>query len=804
MINYPLIKFVSLFICGYLVQALLNIKNEILFCISICLLILLLALSWFKNGFIFLFKNITLALAVVSVSCLYYSFFHKPKVSYPFRESKYKDVRIIGNVNGIELSREYKIVFYLSTDSIFINKKPIKININLMCNLYGPKRNLYDVYNSLKIGDKIVACGSLLRARNKRNIGEFDFENYLNERQIHGLVNINNINELKIISRRTYFIPNFIHNVRKKIDNIIITYHNKNTSALLKSLLLGDRSKIEYETKTDFINTGVIHILAVSGLHVGFISLIFILLFQRFNIYLKYIFTILGLLCFMLITNSPPSVVRATIMAIVMILSFLLGRKYLSMNSLALSAFIILLVNPNELFNSGFQLSFAAVTSILFFYPRFLRRILAFGIKSKLLKNILLFCAVSLAAQIGVIPLTLIYFSKLSLIALFANILVIPLVGFIVGLGMFTLLISFISTSICIYFANVNELLAYILFLITNKLSHISFAYIPVHQFSIYDAIIFYFVLLFMYYSLRKLDSIFIKILIIILLIFNLYFWIKVDNINLMPRNKLTIIAIDVGQGDAFLIKFPNEKVALIDAGYANKYFDNGEKVIMPVLEKLGIDKIDYGFISHIDLDHTGGFYSLIKNKKIKFIYKPMLDSNDSFDVNFEKYLRRYNIPFNYYSRQILNVDNVRIFILNDTNYYKNIFFESNDRSGLIKIVFGKTSFLFTGDISSKIEKYYSIKYKSFLKSDLLKVSHHGSKYGTSELFLNYVQPVYALISVGIFNQFRHPHQEVMYRLLKRNIKVFRTDLNGAVIFQSDGYSIRSVDWKKHDNKIIF
>ena len=798
--NYPLIKFVLIFICGYLFQTIFHLSGFLLLCLTSLFFIILLILYFTKNQRLSLLNQCILFLTIFFVSGFYYSSFHTSKVSYPFKHFSYQNIKVYGKVTNIELIKENRLVFYLISDSIIFQNYVDKREFNFQCLLNDSQKRLEGKYDSLKIGSSVEINGNISRPRNKRNPGEFDYENYLNQKQIHALLSIKDVSNIKIISNSSFNLANIIFGIRKKIDNVFSKYHNKNTASLLRGLLLADRSMIDYEIKNEFINSGVVHVLAVSGLHVGFISLIFIFLFQRLNIFLKYSFTIIGLILFMILTNAPPSVVRATIMCIVIILSLMSGRKYNSFNAIALAAFIILLINPDELFNSGFQLSFAAVISILIFYPVLRNSIQQLNIKSNILKNILLFIALSLAAQIGTIPFVLIYFNKLSIISLIANLIVIPLVGIIIGLGIFTLIISLISSLLCSYYASANELLTYILFFVTNKFGNLSIAYLPVANFSIIDIINYYISIAAIIFLWKRFQSIKAKIITLVLIALNFFIWSKLDDVKYLPDNSLSIMAIDVGQGDSYLIKFPDGQTALIDAGNANKYFDNGKRIIMPLIEYLGIKKIDYAFVSHIDSDHYRGFLSLIRNNKIKFVYKPPLDSLDKEDKNFEAFLNHFSIPYKYYSKNMLSIGGVRIYILSDSFNYDN----SNDRSGVLKIKYGNTSFLFTGDISRKAEIGYVNKYNKFLKSDLLKVSHHGSKTGTSNIFLNYVEPKYAVISAGISNIFHHPDKDVIERLTKRGIKIFRTDKEGAILFQSNGNNIQNINWKKLDNNFIF
>jgi len=251
---------------------------------------------------------------------------------------------------------------------------------------------------------------------------------------------------------------------------------------------------------------------------------------------------------------------------------------------------------------------------------------------------------------------------------------------------------------------------------------------------------------------------------------------------------------IDVGQGDSFLIKFPNGKTALIDAGEANPYFDNGEKVIIPLLDYLGINKIDYGFISHLDLDHYGGFVSLIYNNRIKEIYRPLPDSS-SKSQRLEKFLLANEIKTFAYSRTSFNIGNVRLYFLSDPSDIAFKKLSGNDKSGVIKIAYGKTSFLFVGDCEHPEEYYLATRFGKALDSDVLKVAHHGSSTGSSEAFVNLVTPKISLISSGIKNKFNHPAESVLNSLRKTDSKIYRTDLSGAVLLQSDGEKIEHSNW---------
>ncbi|OGV07406.1 MAG: DNA internalization-related competence protein ComEC/Rec2 [Ignavibacteria bacterium RIFOXYB2_FULL_36_7] len=533
-------------------------------------------------------------------------------------------------------------------------------------------------------------------------------------------------------------------------------------------------------------------------MHVGYIAVIYIFLFGRLNIYLRSILTIAGLLAFMFITGVQPSVFRATVMAVVIIIAFLSNRSTSLFNSLAFASVIILVLSPEEILNPGFQLSFSAVLGIAIFYPRTEKLISTLKLRSKVLRYILLFMAVSLSAQIGTLPFTVMYFGKLSIISLLANLFVIPVVGVVVGLGIFTLIINIAFPFVAIYFAAANELVTKLLFLFIELSGNENFSYIFVKNFSLYDSLLFYLFLFFLLYVIKKINTTFVKILIVILVVSNFLLLSTLDNYNLLKTGKLSVFTIDVGQGDAILLKFPKGTTALIDAGNATPSFDNGERIILPLLEYLGIERIDYGFVSHIDSDHYAGFVSLVKAGVIKKIIKPGIDSSLVKDVKFEKYLRENHIPIEYYKKEILTIDEVRIYVLNNESIMENTELSSNDKSGMLKMVYGKTSFLFTGDVEKKVEKVYASDYKLFLDVDVLKVGHHGSKTSSSKVFLNYVTPEQSIISAGILNKFEHPSGEIVKRLEDFGSEIYRTDKYGALIFESDGNSIHFIDWKKH------
>ncbi|HLG32833.1 MAG TPA: DNA internalization-related competence protein ComEC/Rec2 [Ignavibacteriaceae bacterium] len=706
-----------------------------------------------------------------------------------------KDVKVYGNINDINLIRKDRLEFYVISDSIASASFKTNQKIKLLCRIFDETNSLRKIYNSINPGNTVEFKGYYQKGKERRNPGEFDYHKYLQSQNITGIVSINSVSDIKIISEESEFFSSTLFHIKKNINERIYELHNTATASLLRGLLLADRHEMDYDLKTQFINAGVVHVLAVSGFNVGLIVLIFIFMFGRFSIPVNAALTITGLIAFLLITGIQASVFRATVMAIVLIIAFLSNRSTNVINSMAIAAFIILLIKPYELYSPGFQLSFAAVLSIAVIYPLLDKWINNFNIKNNSMKKLLLFTSVSLSAQIGTLPLTIFYFGKVSIIALFTNLIVIPVIGFNISLAIATLIISSVLKSAAVYYSAANEFLTDIIFKVITYSGKLEFSHLLINQYTIIDVIIFYIFVWILIYFMPRFTYKSAKYFFSFLIILNIFVYSKIDNEELLPEGYLSVMMIDVGQGDALLVKFPGGETALIDAGNATPNFDNGEKVILPLLQYLGIDRIDYAFVSHIDLDHYGGFVSLIYNNKIGTIYKPAADTNSGKDFRFENFLKSRNIPIVYYDLQNLKISNTHLYILNEESDSRSQNFSDNNRSGILKLVHGNNSFLFAGDIEKPVEKYYAEKYRDFLDVDLLKISHHGSTTSSTDIFLNFAQPEISLISAGFNNRFGHPKREVLEKLEKINSVIYRTDLDKAVLIRSDGDKIKIINW---------
>jgi competence protein ComEC len=785
--TYPVIGLTLLFASGIAVSPFLRLPVTGFLLILSLLIIFVIIISLFRNDLIKL-----IIIFLTSATAFYAgNLYHIPNPEFEVRNIIHKEeVEFFGTVTAINIGDKDERRFTAASDSLVYQNTLIPFKGDFYC---VEKR--FDKKSVLYPGYKFQMKGTYIKGKNIRNPGEFNYEEYLKKAGISGYIYSSTNAGLIITEKEEYFFAGLVYRVRSYISGIIDKLHSRRTSALLNGILLADRKDIEHEIRTDFINSGTAHVLAVSGLHVGFIILIFIIITGRFNLYIRSVITILAIIAFIFITGAPPSVLRASLMAVILITGFLTNRSTNIFNSLALSALLILLYDPSHLFLPGFQLSYMAVISIGIFYPMLLARINSFNINNYAVRKFLLFSAVSVSAQIGVLPLVLFYYSKLSLVSVAANIMVVPLIGMIVGIAFITLVAAPVFLPLAEIFASANELMNILLAGSVSLFGSLSFSFLWVHDFSMIDCLISYILIIILIVILKKSNTRYFKYAAALLVIFMIVLFTSFDNKQLLKENLLNCYMIDVGQGDAILLKFPSGKTALIDAGETTASFDTGEKIIEPLLNYFGITKIDYAFISHLDSDHYSGFIHLIKKGYINYLYKPPPDTTQK-EIKFERFLSECGVDYSYYSGKEIKIDKTKIYILDNSMLY-NKRINSNDLSGVLLLVYGETSFIFTGDAGFKAEELYIKQYGDLLKVNVLKVSHHGSASATSVRFLEYTNPEISLITAGEKNKFGHPSRKTLERLNKIETTIYRTDEEGGILLQSDGSKVYKVNWKK-------
>lgn len=520
-------------------------------------------------------------------------------------EKDYKDVYEI-EIKGIKLLLNLK----KSKNKSLQNKE----------NRYLSNKNSKNSSFKLKYGDKIEFYLEYEKPSTARNYMGFDYSNYLKTKRIFGTVNLKE-EDVEIISHdNSNIILRKIYELRNLMKTKIEKLLPKETSGLCLGMLIGETSGIEENMQENFRDSNLSHILAVSGANVSYIIVSITYIFNKMCLRkrLSKIISIILLILFMLLTGCTSSVNRACIMAILMLIAELLYRKSDVYNNLAISALILLIINPYSLLDIGFQLSYMGTIGIVFLHDKIGSFI---KINNKIVKYFFEMIVVTTCANLAIIPIMMFHFNTISLTFYFSNIIVGPILGIVVIIGFIMFFISLIFTPISRLIAIVLNLMLKFIIKIAEITANMPFSKITIITPSFFFIIVWYLIIIsisykqkvkIFYHKNNKLIKKIVACILIIVLIVNLI--IKVDK-------KLKIHFVDVGQGDACLIITPLNKKILIDGGGSEfGSFNVGEKTLLPYLLDRRINKLDYIIISHFDSDHVR-FYSIFakRNKSKKY-----------------------------------------------------------------------------------------------------------------------------------------------------------------------------------------
>ncbi|MBI5476066.1 MAG: DNA internalization-related competence protein ComEC/Rec2 [Ignavibacteriales bacterium] len=797
MLSYrPVVKVLLPFAAGITLSSYLSVSFEILFLITGLLLLLLTLAYCFK--YLNALRIILLMLLLVDFGIIKmkYDSEHLSKDDITNYLSIGKSVSVKGIIVELPKKSSQSVRFILRSDSILINGVLKNIEGDLYVSI-GTANISDSIIQRLKYGVRLNLRGKLSEIRTARNPGEFDMRYYLSLLNIHSRLLPDKIDSSSFIGvDRNKYMTIFVYPAREKTTEIIDNLIGGEEGKFLKGLVVGERSEISTEVKTSFINSGVMHILAVSGLHVAIVVLILVAFLKSLRINEKFviILTILLLIYYNFLTGSSPSVSRSVIMAIVFLTGKMLEYKTDMYNTIAVSALILLLIDAKQLYQPGFQLSYSAVISIVYLYPQIIKLKKLFPdkfITNRLVDLIFSAFAVSIAAGVGTLPFTSIYFGKFSVIGFVANIVVVPLSNIILALGMLSVAVSFISMSIASFYAETTILLTSIMLKLVEWFGSIGFASINI-RLTIIEAILFYIAVGIVINVFRKERRVISVIAALILINFILYYYFIFSH----SKQTVRLTMLDVGQGDAILIELPDQSNILIDAGPRTFQTDAGTRFVLPYLNYCNINHLDRLVITHPDADHLGGVPSVLRQIPVNEVWQTGFKGESKLSKEYLSVVDSLHIKKKIISSgELFDYNSVKIYILSPSETeLKNM--NVNNSSIVMKIQYGITELLLMGDAEREIDDKITKRYSGWLKSGLLKVSHHGSITGTTEQLIDAVSPTMAIISVGINNKFSHPSEEVLKRLEKKKIIIKRTDNENAVIVESDGEKIDVINWK--------
>lgn len=698
-----------------------------------------------------------------------------------------RDIYVVGEIVDFPQYYDNRDVYIVKTEKIIYENREYAVNTKIRLTVYKGKGKLRaDGYtDSLYVrGDRILFEGRLENPPAQRNPKGSNYRLYLKNKGIYNIMSIDE-NSIKPYSQDKRNRKNILHAIANWMDKAIGRYAMGEGSRLLKSMILGQRWELPSEIRDTFSKTGTAHILAISGLHVGFIMMGIDLCLRRFYLRRSTMFfiqtAVLSTYCILI--GAPPSAMRATIMAIISLGGYALNRPEDRANTLAFAGLIILLVKPGQLFDVGFQMSFGAVGGIMLLYTRFKDRLYFIP---KGLADIL---TVTIGAQLGVGMFVAYHYNIVSPISIVANLLFIPLAGLIVQLGFLLIISSLIFPPLAKLIGYIIGYLSFIFIEGNYMLGSIPLSSKVVISPPIF-IIICYYVSIWLLsderpasVDIRKMFTIIISAVVIFILVISVY-----------PAD-FKVVFLDVGQGDCIYIRTPDKRHILIDAGGVpyrgyETSFDTGAHIVLPFLLKNGVHKLDLVVASHWHDDHVGGLFSVLDNIRTDtFLYYPPYESNDVYRELMDLLERRDIARVEVERGQTYKVGSLmECSILHP---YAGIATDNeNNRSIVMHVKYKDTSLMFTGDIEGEVENM--LVRDDNLTSHMLKVAHHGSITSSTEEWIEGVGPMFAVIQVGK-NTFNHPHEDVIDRFKIKDIRVYRTDVHGAVIcrYRKGGWKVK-------------
>ena len=576
--------------------------------------------------------------------------------------------------------------------------------------------------------------------------------------------------------------------------------------SIVLALVVGDRSAIAGDTEEQFRRTGLLHLLAVSGLHVLIVGMILYQLLRPSLLrlgfswfaaeYTRMVVTATVLLLYALVTGLPASVVRAVIMAMLFMMGTTFQRSSHSLNTLGVAVFILLLWRPSQLFEPGFQLSVSAVAAIVTLQPRFSAMLTwGEGEGTAIAAFLRSSASVSLAASAGTLPILLMHFGGVSFAGLILNTLAVPLTSITLAASVATAAGAAIHDGLgsALGFAS-QSFAQLLLFVVEEGEPYFRWAYLEarLNEVPVLAALVVGIVMVAQWPRPRirwRLGIVALGLLAAD------QFWDAAEG---EWRSHLELVFLDVGQGDAALIMFPNGRTMLIDAGPRTAFADAGRYTIVPYLQRKQIRVLDAVVVTHPDSDHLGGVPSILRAVQVnRLLHSGRPHDSELYDEVLHL-VDSLNIP--YYALRTgdtLSIDaSVRVRVLHPAAPHLQD--NPNASSIVLHLRFGRTSALLMGDAEREAEAEIIRRFGDSVESDVLKVGHHGSRTSSTPLMLSRVlsEDAIAVVSAGGSNRFGHPDSSVVRRLRSYGAQIRRTDRDGAVHVVSDGHRAHVRAWR--------
>jgi competence protein ComEC len=684
----------------------------------------------------------------------------------------------------------------------------------------------------LGAGDRIGFQSRIRKPSNRGNPGEYDWEMDCRHNGILWLCAASGPDSITVLSRGATFRPNaLVFRTREAMTKFLDQHsgvHLKafldqesinDVKAILKGVIVGDLGEIREAVRTSFNNSGLIHQLSASGVHVGIVVILTLLAVKVVTraapdllVWLPLrklgaLFSIPAMITYCLLVGARVPAIRSTLMGLVVCLAILMDRRWNSMNSLALAALLILLLYPLSLFTISFQLSFAAVGGIFilvspvmnYVYGKseseraeeqvqtsnekpsnLIHQVLRWGVAAVL---------TSLAATLAVTPLVLEAFHSFPVYTLVANLSTDVMLTGALGLGLFASVIGPFAPEVGSLILLPAELLVHWIVRVAQFFAELPFSTIRVVQMGTLEFLAALACVGVILVSMRKPSAK--AVVLASIAAMGLVGAVALSVSPARYEKDVKVVFLNVGKGDAAFIQARGCAGLLIDGGVTNRYFDSGRGIVVPFLRWTGKRSLDGVVMTHPQMDHMGGLLTVVSEMPPdKFFWNPVKVRSAYLDgLLAAAVAARSSVqPVNRNSQPI-RLGAATLHFLNRPGRETGPFNEHqavNNSSVVCKLSYGNRSILFTGDLESEGEEELLVSGLP-LSASVLKIAHHGGKNSTSKRFLEAVRPEVAVITNDYPGLQGSPSPLVIQRLESAGAKIFWTGRDGAVTVETDG-----------------
>ncbi|MBW2028900.1 MAG: DNA internalization-related competence protein ComEC/Rec2 [Deltaproteobacteria bacterium] len=661
-------------------------------------------------------------------------------------------------------------------------------------------------------GDRVRFPAKLGTFRNFNNPGRYDYELSMRSKGYACTASVSDGRMVVPMGKGSLGFPRaWIEGARRGVRDFLRSNLSEDNGGILSALLLGERQGIGASFRERLNRTGLGHILAVSGLHIGLLAWLAFSLFKALLSFsyrvtlatdtrkISALASMLAVTGYTALTGFQVSSQRAMIMALVYFSSIIIGRDRDLWSTLAIAAFLVLSLDPAAVSSISFQLSFMAVVGILFLAPKLMRGLPSPPLSTEtktgpILKGLYSYlvgtAVVTLSAVFFLLPVSAYYFHQVSLVAVPANMTVLPILGlWVLPLGLLSVFSLPLSHVISRSLLEASTWGLDLMKIIVELWADIPWAAIWTVIPSIFEMMLFYGLLLLILSWRGRRWARPAIVMILSLFLADISYWVLKTQFN----RTLQVTFLDVGQGNAALVRFPGRQRMLIDGGgFSRDTFDVGKLVVAPYLLDSKIRRVDYLVLSHPHPDHMNGLRFIARQFRPKeFWYNGRKGGGESFQELMHIVDSGDTVIF--LPKELTeprNVSGVKVELLHPPPRGGDKW-KPNDSSMVVRMSYKGISFLFPGDIEEAGEEIVVQRAGTRLRSDILLVPHHGGRTSSSTKFLDAVKPRICVISCGRGNPYGFPHPETLERLERTGCRILRIDQVGSINISVDKEGFR-------------